>query len=98
MAVHELKDQAVVLDSLSDCLQQASTVIVTTPDPVYRALTAADFAPDGRQVTVVDCWRMLGAELEHHPRITYVPIGRSVDDTRNAERLAALWTAGSPGK
>jgi UDPglucose 6-dehydrogenase len=93
MAAHELKDQGLVLDSLADCLAQATTVIIATPDPAYCALKAADFRADGRNVTVVDCWRVLAAELSNHPSITYVPIGRSVGDARNAARLAALWTA-----
>ncbi len=96
-AVQELKDQGVVLDSIADCLAQASTVIITTPDPAYRALTAGDF-PGDRSVTVVDCWRILDAELSNHPRIRYVPIGRSVDDARNHDRLATLWTLASHSK
>jgi hypothetical protein len=48
-------------------------------------------------VTVVDCWRILAGKLANHPGIRYVPIGRSVDDARNASRLAALWsTPGAP--
>jgi UDPglucose 6-dehydrogenase len=91
MAAHELKDQGLVLQSLADCLQQASVVVITTPDPVYRALGPADFTAAGRPVTVVDCWRLLAPALANQPGITYVPIGRSVDDAGNAQRLAALW-------
>jgi hypothetical protein len=90
MASHELKDQALVLDSLEDCLAQASIVIITTPDPVYCALTADDF-PVG--ATVVDCWRIMASALSNHPNIRYVPLGRSVDDAANTDRLAALWAA-----
>ena len=89
MASQELKDQGLVLDSLEDCLVQASTIIVTTPDPVYLALTATDFRAGA---TVVDCWRVLAAKLSNHPNIRYVPLGRSVDDAANDGRLAALWT------
>jgi UDPglucose 6-dehydrogenase len=92
LAVHELKDQAVVLDSLQDCLSQASVVVITTPDPVYRALTANDFGGGRKQVTVVDCWRLLASTLAHAPNIHYVAIGRSRDEARNTARLAALWT------
>jgi UDP-glucose 6-dehydrogenase len=93
MAAHELKDPGLVLQALPDCLDQASVVVITTPDPVYCALEAADFTAGGRPVTVVDCWRTLSAKLSSHPGIRYVPIGRSVDDARNASRLAALWAA-----
>jgi UDPglucose 6-dehydrogenase len=92
-AAQELKDQGVVLDSLQDCLNQAAVVVITTPDPVYRALEAKHFTAGGRRVTVVDCWRILAAKLANQAGITYVPIGRSVDDARNTRRLAALWTA-----
>ncbi len=91
MAAHELKDQGLVLQSVADCLRQASVVVITTPDPVYRALGPADFTAGGRPVTVVDCWRILASSLENRAGITYVPIGRSVDEDKNTKRLAALW-------
>jgi UDPglucose 6-dehydrogenase len=90
-ARQELKDQAVVLDSLRDCLEQASIVIVTTPDPAYCQLDAEDFTTSGKPVTVVDCWRILASKLSPRAGITYVPIGRSIDDAGNRERLASLW-------
>lgn len=90
-AAQELRDQAVVLGSLQDCLARASFVVITTPDPAYAALEAADFSGD-RPVTVVDCWRLLASKLAHCQDIHYVAIGRGRDDARNTERLAALWT------
>lgn len=90
MASQELKDQGLVLNALDDCLAQASTVIVTTPDPVYLGLTAKDFRAG---TMVVDCWRALAPALANAPNIRYVALGRSVDDAANAKRLAALWTA-----
>jgi hypothetical protein len=68
-------------------------VVITTPDPMYRALEARDFVQGGpRNVTVVDCWRLLASKLNGQAGITYVPVGRSVDDARNTARLSALWT------
>lgn len=92
-AARELADHCVVVDSVRDCLAQASIVVITTPDPVYGALTASDFESAGRPVTVIDCWRILAAKLSARPGVTYLPIGRGVDAGRSAERLAALWTA-----
>ena len=89
MASQERKDQGLVLDSLEDCLAQASTVIVTTPDPAYLGLTTSDFRPGS---TVVDCWRILAPALSNQSTIRYVPLGRSVDEATNSDRLAALWT------
>lgn len=92
-AARELADHCLIVDSVSDCLAQASTVVITTPDPAYAALTASDFESAGRSVTVIDCWRILAAKLSGRPGITYLPIGRSVDAVRTADRLAALWMA-----
>ena len=98
MAAHELKDQGLVLNSLPDCLRQASVVIVTTPDPAYRALEAGDFTHERKPVTVVDCWRILAATLARQPGIAYMPLGRSVDESANSRRLAALWSAPAGGR
>ncbi|MCS7220810.1 MAG: nucleotide sugar dehydrogenase [Anaerolineae bacterium] len=87
----ELRDQAVVLDSLKDCLAQADVVLITTPDPIFQTLTAADFNRNNSNVIVVDCWRILSRKLAGHPHIRYIPIGCSVDDEANAMRLAKLW-------
>jgi UDPglucose 6-dehydrogenase len=91
MARAELKDQAVILDSLEDCLAQADVVLITTPDPAFQTLTAAHFNNGKPKVTVVDCWRILGKELTDQPHIRYIPIGRSMDDAANERQLAELW-------
>lgn len=91
MARAELRDHAVILDSMIDCLVQAQVVLITTPDPAFRALRAEDFRRDGSPVMVVDFWRILQAELARSPDIRYIPIGRSADDQANTARLAALW-------
>jgi UDPglucose 6-dehydrogenase len=88
-AANEFGDQAIVLKSLKDCLEQASTVIVATPDPVYAALEPKDFAVSQQPVTVVDCWRLLSDKLVNQPNIVYLPIGRSRNDTTNSAPLAA---------
>lgn len=90
-AAFALRDQCVILDSIQQCLDQASVVVITTPDPAYRALEAADFGAGTRRVTIVDCWRILAEKLDGHSTLTYVPLGRSVNDRRNHDRLATLW-------
>lgn len=94
----ELRDQAVILDSLEDCLAQAEVVLITTPDPVFQALTATDFEGKNLRMIVVDCWRILDKELAGHPNIRYIPIGRSVDEEANATRLAELWNRTAQGE
>lgn len=97
MARAELKDRAVILDSVEACLAQADVVLVTTPDPAFQTLTAADFTAHRPGVTVVDFWRILASALADRPDVDYVPIGRSLDDDRNAIRLEELWGAGGEG-
>jgi UDPglucose 6-dehydrogenase len=94
MARNELHDQALVLDSLEECLAQATVVVVTTPDPAFKDLTAKDFGADDREVTVIDFWRILRDALSGQKNVRYIPIGQSVDDEANTERLRELW--GSP--
>lgn len=91
IASAELGDQAVVLGSVAECLAQAQVVLITTPDPIFRKLTAADFAGCASPVTVVDFWRILDKELAGRPNIRYFAVGRSIGESAMAKRLAALW-------
>jgi len=92
MARAELQDQAVILDSLEECLSQADMVLITTPDPIFRGLTVADFKKSS--VIVVDFWRILEQELAGRENIRYIPVGCSLDDEANAQRLRELWGIG----
>jgi UDPglucose 6-dehydrogenase len=85
----ELAYHALVIDSLAGCLEQADVVLITTPDPAFKALKATDFRSG--QVTVVDFWRILDKECVGQPNIRYVPFGRSKDDEENGSRLQRLW-------
>lgn len=87
----ELGAQAVVLDSVEACLWQADAVLITTPDPTFKALKASDFAREGPPVTVVDFWRLLSGELEGSKHVRYLPAGRDSDGVTNAARLEKLW-------
>jgi UDPglucose 6-dehydrogenase len=97
VARSELRDWAVILDSVTDCLAQAEVVLITTPDPAFRTLRAADFDDGKSPVTVVDFWRILDKELARQPNIRYIPVGRSVDDVANGARLAELWSNAAAG-
>jgi len=85
----ELAYHALVLDSLENCLAQADVVLITTPDPAFKALRHSHFRRN--PVTVIDFWRILDAELAGKQGIRCIPIGRSVDDATNAARLEQLW-------
>ena len=85
----ELAYHALVLDSMESCLAQADVVVITTPDPAFRALTASDFKR--RPVTVMDCWRLLCKELSAEPGVQYIGVGQSIDDAANAAQVMHLW-------
>jgi UDPglucose 6-dehydrogenase len=87
----ELKGRALILDSARACLRDADVVLIATPDPEFSKLTAADFQAEGREVVVVDYWRILADALTDAPGIEYIPHGRSVDDARGGELLEQLW-------
>jgi UDPglucose 6-dehydrogenase len=97
MARAELRDQVVVLDSVGECLEQAQTVLITTPDPEFKRLTAEDFTRGGASVTVVDFWRILDAGLGGKSGIRYVATGRGDDGAANTMRLAEMWVAAAAG-
>lgn len=86
----ELAYHALVLDSLDECLAEADCVLITTPDPVFKALKASSFG--AKPVIVVDFWRILDKELASKSNIEYVPFGRSTDDEANSARLQELWS------
>ena len=91
-AEFELKGRALILDSARACLREADVVVIATPDPEFKALTAADFRRDGRSVTVVDFWRTLSDALSGAPGIDYVPYGRGPADCDGATLLHRLWS------
>ena len=68
-------------------LAQAEVVLITTPDPVFAGLKAADFVQGKSLVTVVDFWRFLDQELSGKANIRYIPFfggcsGRMIDVSR----------------
>lgn len=87
----ELKGHALIADTITSCLQDAETVLVTTPDDIYKSLTPDDFLAGKQSVTVVDFWRCLPQSVCTDPRITYVPMGRCLDNATAVENLLGLW-------
>jgi UDPglucose 6-dehydrogenase len=88
----ELKGRALILDTARDCLRDADVVVIATPDPEFNALTPADFARDGRTVTVIDFWRILSDRLAGAPGIDYVPYGRGPSQPADSGVLGRLWS------
>ncbi|MFC1485565.1 UDP-glucose dehydrogenase family protein [Candidatus Latescibacterota bacterium] len=85
----ELEGSVLIFDSLQDCLDQADIVLITTPDPAFKVIDIDDFK--GRKVTVVDFWRILSNRLSDSSNIRYIPYGRSINESENAERLSKIW-------
>jgi len=84
-----VRDHVLVLDSMEECVEQASWVFVTTPDPAFDSL------PDllsGRQgVAVVDFWRRYRGIPSRCPGVTYIPVGAGSSGGEAADRLRRIW-------
>jgi UDPglucose 6-dehydrogenase len=91
MALNELHGQIVVLDSAEECLKQAEAVLIATPDPTFKTLTAQDFRNEYTEVLVVDFWRLLKENLQNQPGIKYIAFGYDDDEPGNSKRLKELW-------
>ena len=74
-ARNELKDKALVLDSVKACLNQAEVVVIANADPEFARLTPEDFPQRSPPVQVIDCWRLLRAQLEGSANVRYRAIG-----------------------
>ncbi len=85
-----LRTHALVTDSLGICLQDAESMLVTTPDETFKTLRPEDCLGQKESITVVDFWRCMPDSFRKHPKICYVPIGRCIDDhtgTKNLNRI-----------
>jgi UDPglucose 6-dehydrogenase len=86
-----LRYHALVADSLAECIKDATTILVTTPDEVYRNINPNDLIGKKQEVTVVDFWRCMPESVQRHPAIRYVPTGRCIDNDAAAAKLNELW-------
>ena len=78
-ARNELKDKALVLDSVKACLDQADVVVIANADPEFARLTSEDFPQRSPPVQVIDCWRLLRPQLEGSANVRYRAIGVAGD-------------------
>lgn len=83
-----------VVHNVRRVLDEADVILITSPDPAYRCLRAADFARARGRPLVVDFWRILRAELEGATTVEYVAVGVSGDAASQAEELLrGVWSA-----
>ena len=88
----ELGGRALIMDDPRDCLGDADVVLIATPDPAFKTLSARDFRRGRRPVLVVDFWRILSEELSSAEGIEYVAYGRGAA-TLSADVFTQLWGA-----
>ena len=94
----ELKGKVVILDSAKKCLEQAEIVLITTADPEFKGLNAADFSDGSKTVTVYDFWRILKNELSENEKINYVAVGCSTNDEAQKKFFTDLWGSETQNK
>lgn len=70
-------------ESADDCVRAANLIVVMTPWPAFRSIAPAAFERPGRRATVIDCWRILPAEVRRVADLVYVGRGEAVP-TANA--------------
>ena len=87
-ARNEVKDKALVLDNIKACLDQADVVVIANPDPEFAGLTSKDFPQRSPPIQVIDCWRLLRAQLEGSAHVRYRAIGVAGDV---GDALVRIW-------
>lgn len=81
-----LKGDVIFADSAAECIAQADVVMLCNPSPEFKAIKPEDFAE--RQVTVIDCWRLLDRE-SLADACHYVAVGNSNVRTLAPSRVLA---------
>lgn len=85
--------QASYAASAAECARAADVLVVTTPDPAFRTITAADLARKQGRATVIDCWRMLKREelagVCHYVGLGTADVAGTADLAERAVRRSA---------
>jgi UDPglucose 6-dehydrogenase len=58
--------------SAADCVRAASLVVIMTPWPEFRSVPLAAFARPVTRLPVIDCWRMVPAEVASVADVVYL--------------------------
>ena len=54
-------DEIPITNDLQKALSGCSTVVISSPSDHFATINPADYFPPGAGVTVIDCWRLVGA-------------------------------------
>src|SRR6185312_8299173 len=73
-----LGDTVVAIASAEAAIAAAEVIVITKPAPEFRDLPASAFAVRGKRRVVLDCWRILSAEVADVADVVH--LGRSFPD------------------
>ena len=62
-AKRQLGSAVTYATSAAECARQADVLVITTAWPEFKKLTPADLKSGERRPTIIDCWRVLPADL-----------------------------------
>lgn len=88
-----LADNVEYAESMEDCAQKASVLVIATPWAEFRNLQPGHCNESNGRATVIDCWRMLPREL--FAGANYITLGAR---ERSAAGMPALVGAAAPGR
>ena len=77
-AAAALGNQIQVAPSADACVRAADLVVVMTPWPEFKSIPAEAFARKAKAMTVIDCWRLLPAEVGAFANVVFVGHGGEV--------------------
>jgi UDPglucose 6-dehydrogenase len=84
-----LQYRAVLTADLAEILNQCEVLIITIPDPVYKALLTEKNFPSDRTKMIVDPWRLVSPHLRK--KITVISFGIGGADAQQAA-VSRLWS------
>ncbi|MGE3961920.1 MAG: UDP-glucose/GDP-mannose dehydrogenase family protein [Dehalococcoidia bacterium] len=91
-ALGELASRVQFAESVRGCVEGADLVLVTTPDPAFKALRAEDFGGCAPGARIVDFWRSLPPDVSEARAVQYVPYGRVGFEVPTEVLLRQLWS------
>jgi predicted dinucleotide-binding enzyme len=71
-AQSHLRGRLLGAESAEACVRQADLIVVMTPWPAFGSLAPAAFEKPGRRIAVVDCWRILPADVRRVADLVYI--------------------------
>jgi UDPglucose 6-dehydrogenase len=98
-AKRELGTAITCAASAAACARQADVLVITTAWPEFKNLTPADLKSGERRPAIVDCWRVLPADLfanlSEYLRLGYGGLDTNTEaDPSDSSRTARLFSVG----